>query len=188
MLVTFRVKDTHTTLHSRPAEITALELAALTRRLHSSNATLDVDENEFGVAPLNFEINANAMSMASFSACFDHRADIIAIVEEAQFLGRTLRVTHLGRLSPITIEVSEHIALARDLMMGPDLAGKVLFALGRDNADAGELTLDSLRTLLQNHRTYDAFRGAKIMPIYDSLAYLAFTNCGEQRPVLAWAS
>ena len=50
MLVTFRVKDTYTTLHSRPAEITALELAALTRRLHSSNATLDVDEGEFGAS------------------------------------------------------------------------------------------------------------------------------------------
>ena len=36
----------------------------------SSNATLDVDEGEFGVAPLNFEINANAMSMASFTACW----------------------------------------------------------------------------------------------------------------------
>ncbi|ANC50760.1 hypothetical protein CP97_15069 (plasmid) [Aurantiacibacter atlanticus] len=188
MLVTFRIEDTRTQLHSTPAEISALELAALTRRLHASDIALDVDANEFGAAPLNFEINANSLSMAAFTACFDHRAEIIAIVEEAQFLGRTLRVRHLGRLAPITIEVSEHIALARDLMMGPDLAGKVLFALGRDNADAGELTLDSLRTLLQNHRTYDAFRGAKIMPIYDSLAYLAFTNCGEQRPVLAWAS
>jgi len=187
MLVTFRVKDTHTTLHSRPAEITALELAALTRRLHSSNATLDVDEGEFGVAPLNFEINANAMSMASFTACFDHRADIIAIVEEAQFLGRTLRVTHLGRLSPITIEVSEHIALARDLMMGPDLAAKLLFALGRDNAENGEIALESLRELLQEPRIYDAFAAAKIAPLYDSLTYLAFTDCGEQAPVLEWA-
>ena len=167
MIVTFRIKDTQTQLHSRPAEISALELAALTRRLHSGNAALDVDPGEFGAAPLNFEI--------------------ISIVEEAQFLGRTLRVRHLGRLAPITIEVSEHIALARDLMMGPDLAAKVLFALGRDDADEGELTLESLRLLLQDHRTYDAFCGAKITPIYDSLAYLAFTDCGEQTPILEWA-
>ena len=187
MIVTFRIKDTQTQLHSRPAEISALELAALTRRLHSGNAALDVDPGEFGAAPLNFEINANALSMAAFTACFDHRTDIISIVEEAQFLGRTLRVRHLGRLAPITIEVSEHIALARDLMMGPDLAAKVLFALGRDDADEGELTLESLRLLLQDHRTYDAFCGAKITPIYDSLAYLAFTDCGEQTPILEWA-
>ena len=178
MLVTFRIKDTQTQLHSRPAEISALELAALTRRLHSGNAALDVDPGEFGAAPLNFEIDANALWMAAFTACFDHRAEIISIVEEAQFL---------GRLAPITIEVSEHIALARDLMMGPDLAAKVLFALGRDDADEGELTLESLRLLLQDHRTYDAFCGAKITPIYDSLAYLAFTDCGEQTPVLEWA-
>ena len=125
--------------------------------------------------------------MASFTACFDHRADIIEIVEEAQFLGRTLRVTHLGRLSPIMIEVSEHIALARDLMMGPDLAAKLLFALGRDNAENGEIALESLRELLQEPRIYDAFAAAKIAPLYDSLTYLAFTDCGEQAPVLEWA-
>ena len=99
MIVTFRIKDTQTQLHSRPAEISALELAALTRRLHSGNAALDVDPGEFGAAPLNFEINANALSMAAFTACFDHRTEIISIVEEAQFLGRTLRVRHLGRLA-----------------------------------------------------------------------------------------
>ena len=116
------------------------------------------------------------------------RLEGIEIVEEAQFLGRTLRVQHLGRAAPITIEVSEHVALVRDLMMGPDLAAKVLYALGRDNADPGELTLESLRTLLQDHRIYEAFCAAKISPIYDSLTFLAFTDCGEQVPVLEWNS
>ncbi|WP_297775903.1 hypothetical protein [uncultured Roseovarius sp.] len=188
MLVTFRIKDTATRLSSEPAAITSIELAALTRKLHSHDVGLDVDPGEFEAAPINFEINANSLSMANFTSCFDHRAEIIEIVEEAQFLGRMLRVQHLGRAAPITIEVSEHIALVRDLMMGPDLAAKVLYALGRDNADPGELTLESLRTLLQDHRIYEAFCAAKISPIYDSLTFLAFTDCGEQVPVLEWNS
>ena len=188
MLVTFRVKDTITKLSSSPATISALELAALMRKLHSLDVGLDIDAHEFEASPINFEINANSFSMANFTSCFDHRAEIIEIVEEAQFLGRTLRVQHLGRAAPITIEVSEHIALARDLMMGPDLAAKVLYALGRENAEPGELTLESLRTLLQDHRIYEAFCAAKISPIYDSLTFFAFTDCGEQTPVMEWSS
>ncbi|MEM6409920.1 MAG: hypothetical protein AAF683_00125 [Pseudomonadota bacterium] len=187
MLVTFRIKDTATKLNSTAAVISALELAALMRKLHSHDAALDTDPDEFEAAPINFEINANSLSMSELTSCFDHRTEIIAIVEEAQFLGRTLRVQHLGRAQPIRIEVSEHIALARDLIMGPELAAKVLYALGRDNAEAGELTLETLRTLLQDHRTYEAFCSARISPIFDQLSYLAFTDCGEQTPVMEWS-
>ena len=161
MLVTFRIKDTATPLHSKPATVSFSELAALMRKLHSHDAALDVDAGEFAAAPLNFEVNANSLSMAEFTSCFDHRADVISVVEEAQFLGRTLRVSHL--------------------------AAKVLYALGRGDAGPGELTLESLRQLLQEPRTYDAFCAAKIAPVYDSLTYLAFTDCGEQTPVLEWS-
>lgn len=187
MLVTFRIKDTATRLHSKPAVISALELAALMRKLHSHDVGLDIDAREFSAAPTNFEINANSLSMANFTSCFDHRAEVIEVVEEAQFLGRTLRVQRPGPTAPITIAVSEHIALARDLMMGPDLAAKVLYALGRDNAEPGELTLEGLRNLLQEPSTHDAFCAAKITPVFDSLTYLAFTDCGEQIPVVEWA-
>ena len=188
MLVTFRIKDTETKLHSKPAAISASELAALTRKLHMGDSAIDVDPGEFGAAPLNFEINANALSMAGFTSCFANRVEIIEIVEEAQFLGRTLRVRHRERLAPIMIEVSEHIALARDLRMSSDLAGKLLFALGRDSSAMGEVTLENLRDLLQDHRVYEAFCAGKIEPVYNSLVYLAFTDCGAQHPVLEWAS
>lgn len=187
MLVTFRIKDTTTSLHSMPATISVLELAELMRALHASDSFLDVDPGEFAAAPINFEVNANSLSMANFTRCFDHRAETIEVVEEAQFLGRTLRFEKSGPLQPLTMRVSDHIALARDLMMGPALAAKVLYALGRDNADPGELTLDTLRQLLQEPKIYDAFCGAKIAPIYDSLTFLAFTDCGEQAPVMEWS-
>ena len=41
MLVTFRVKDKTTRLHSEPAEISALELASLMRRLHAGHADIE---------------------------------------------------------------------------------------------------------------------------------------------------
>ena len=129
MLVTFRVKDIETRLHSVPAQIRPQELAALMRRLHTANSTIDADPGEFLAAPLNFEINANALAIAEFASCFDHRAEMIAIVEEAQFLGRMLRIEHPQCDAPITMRVSEHIALVGDMTMSSDLAAKVLTLL-----------------------------------------------------------
>ena len=64
MLVTFRVKDKTTRLHSEPAEISALELASLMRRLHAGHADIETESHEFSAAPLNFEVNANSLSLA----------------------------------------------------------------------------------------------------------------------------
>ena len=72
MLVTFRVKDIETRLNSKPAQIRPPELAELMRRLHTTNSTIDADPGEFLAAPLNFEINANALAIAEFASCFDH--------------------------------------------------------------------------------------------------------------------
>lgn len=188
MLVTFRVKDTATRLHSKPAEISAHELANLLRRLHASCAAIGADQNEFSAAPLNFEVNANSLALASFASCFDWRAEVIAIVEEAQFLGRTLRVYYPGRPAPITIMVSEHIALARDILLPSELAAKVVRALGQGGGPEGEIPLDGLRALLRDHHTAEAFRSAQIETVFESLSILASTDCGEQFPMMEWAS
>ena len=188
MLVTFRIKDTVTMLHSKPAEISFRELASLMRKLHINKADLDVDAKELMAAPLNFEVNANVLSMAEFTTCFGHRVEIIAIVEEAQFLGRTLRIEHPNMRAPITMKVSEHIALGREMMMGPELAAKALYCLGRDSDEPGELKLHDLQGLLQDHRIHEAFVRANITPVYDSFSKLALTDCGDQRPMLEWSS
>ncbi len=188
MLVTFRVKDKTTRLHSEPAEISALELASLMRRLHAGHADIETESHEFSAAPLNFEVNANSLSLASFAACFDWRAEVIAIVEEAQFLGRTLRVHCPGGSSPITIMVSEHIALARDILLPTELAAKVARALGQGDGSEGEIPLDALRALLSDHHTAEAFRIAQIETVFESLSVLAYTDCGEQFPTMEWAS
>ncbi|KPF72311.1 MAG: hypothetical protein HEQ21_19895 [Blastomonas sp.] len=86
MLVTFRVKDIETRLHSKPAPIRPSELAALMRRLHTSNSTIDADPDEFLAAPLNFEINANALAIAEFASCFDHRPEMIGVSRKRSFL------------------------------------------------------------------------------------------------------
>lgn len=188
MLVTFRVKDIETRLHSKPAPIRPPELAALMRRLHSSNSTIDADPGEFLAAPVNFEINANALAIAEFASCFDHRPEIIAIVEEAQFLGRMLRIDHQQCDAPITMRVSEHIALVGAITMSSDLAEKVPTSLGCHQQEPGQLSLQELGTALEDHRTYAAFVRAGITPLFASLAFIASTDCGEQHPLLEWSS
>lgn len=157
------------------------------RRLHTANSTIDTDPGEFLAAPLNFEINANALAIAAFASCFDHRAEMIAIVEEAQFLGRMLRIEHQQWDAPITMRVSEHIALVGDITMSSDLASKVLTSLGRHANESGQLSLQKLATALEDHRTYAAFVKAGITPLFESLAFIAATDCGEQHPLLEWS-
>ena len=188
MLVTFRIKDIETRLHSKSAQIRPPELAALMRRLHTSNSTIDANPGEFLAAPLNFEINANALAIAEFASCFDHCPEMIGLVEEAQFLGRMLRIEHQQSDAPITMRVSEHIALVGDITMSSDLAAKVLTSLGYHRQESGQLTLQKLGTALEDHRTYAAFAKAGITPLFESLAFIAATDCGEQHPLLEWTS
>ncbi len=101
---------------------------------------------------MNFEINANALAIAEFASCFDHRPEMIAIVEEAQFLGRMLRIEHQQCDAPITMRVSEHVALVGDITMSSDLAAKVLTSLGRHANESGQLPLHKLGTALEDHR------------------------------------
>jgi hypothetical protein len=112
---------------------------------------------------------------------------MIAIVEEAQFLGRMLRIEHQQCGAPITMRVSEHIALVGDTTMSSDLAAKVLTSLGCHEHESGQLSLQKLGTALEDHRTYEAFVKAGITPLFASFAFIVSTDCGEQHPLLEWS-
>lgn len=63
-----------------------------------------------------------------------------------------------GGPSPITIMVSEYIALARDILLPSELAAKVVRALGQGDGSEGEIPLDALRALLSDQHTADLRR------------------------------
>ena len=187
MLVTFRIVDTQSRLHTKPATITARQLAKLATTLRDYRMVIDVDPSEIEHLPVNFEFNANSIALAKLAGLFDWREDIIAIVEEAQFLGRSLRVERVPDSTDLQLCVSEHIALANDMSLREDTAAKLFAAIGINPATRTSISIDRLGDLLRQPSMAKAFDNLRIRTIYDQLAMTVTTDCGEQQPRLAWA-
>jgi len=186
MFTIFRVIDTETKLHSTPAILTARELAAFRRLMQYQNIPIDPDPGEIEGTAYHFEVNANGIPLAAFATALDFRADVIAVVEEAHWLGRSLRVERVTPTSNIVLRVSNHIAFTNTFTIAEDLAAKAFHALGIDPRKTRSITINQLRTLLQNPAVFSAFDSAQIEAVYNNFAQFAFIDCGEQQPELEW--
>lgn len=187
MLVTFRIIDTQSRLHTAPAAITARQLAKLVAMLRHYSIVIDPDEAEPDHLPINFEFNANSIALAKLAGLFDWRDDIIAIVEEGQFLGRTLRVERAPASTDIQLRVSEHIALASNMTLREDTAARLFATTGINPTMRTSISINRLRDLLRQPSMVKAFEDLAIRTIYDQLAMTVSTDCGEQLPRLSWA-
>lgn len=186
MLTFFRIIDTHSKLHTSPAELNARELARLRTTLQSAGILADPDDGEVDGIAYNFEANANAIALARFAGIFEHRLDLVAIMEEAQFLGRSISVSRASCDATATIHVSEHIAISPEIALSNEQADDVLQCLNLSRASARPLPLSVLRELLQTPSVYHRFAHHKLSHVFEYLARMADTECGDQLPHLAW--
>ncbi|MGE4404292.1 hypothetical protein [Pseudomonas sp.] len=182
----FRIIDTQTKLHSKAAPLNARELASLRLTLQSAGIHADLDEGEVDGTALNFEYNANAVAIARFAQLFDARLDIVSVIEESQFLGRAIRVRRTDSDAFATLEVSEHIAISPELAVTRRQAELVLDCLDWPRSERRSIPLDELRSRLGAGRTYSRFERHDLGYLFDYLARIADTDCGEQIPELAW--
>ena len=83
----FRIVDTDTVLHSRPAPTNAREIAALRVLLQNEGRFALLDGGDLDGTAIKFEYNANAIAIASFASIFPERDDVLAVIEEAQAMG-----------------------------------------------------------------------------------------------------
>jgi hypothetical protein len=187
MLTFFRIVDAHTKLLSKPAPLNARELASLRSILQNAGIPTLLDDGELDGTAYNFEANANAIAIARFAALFRDRLDLLAVLEEAQFLGRSIRVTRTARNCDAFLEVSEHIAFSPEIAVKRSQADQVLECLDLDPANSNEIALDALRSKLSNPATYHRFKQHDLENTYEYLTRLSYTDCGEQSPHLAWA-
>jgi len=187
MLTFFRIVDTRTKLLSKPAPLNARELASLRSILQGAGVSPILDDGENDGTAYNFEANANGLAIAQFAALFRDRLDLLAIVEEAQFLGRSIRVSRAARNCDALLEVSEHIALSPEIAVTRNQAAHVFECLDLDPTTSTEIPLDALRSKLSNPATYHRFRRQGLANTYEYLSRLSYTDCGEQFPHLAWA-
>lgn len=148
MLTFFRIVDTHTKLLSTPAPLNARELASLRSILQNAGIPTLLDDGEVDGTAYNFEANANAIAIAiaHFAALFRDRLDLLGVVEEAQFLGRSIRVSRAARNCDALLEVSEHIALSPEIAVTRNQADHVFECLDLDPATSTQIPLDALRS------------------------------------------
>lgn len=123
MTTTFRIVDRDTTIHSTKAPITARQLAALRSFLREHEALSDDDPaNEPPLLAYAFKGSIARFSLAVLARLFDNSVAAIAVLEEAQYLGRNLRVTRSEADLEIAISVSLTIDGSDDLELSESQA------------------------------------------------------------------
>ncbi|WP_103727496.1 hypothetical protein [Novosphingobium sp. HII-3] len=187
MLTFFRIVDTQTQLRSKPAPLNARELARLRSILQYNSVVTEPEAGETEGTAYNFEANANAVALAKFAGLFTERLDVLAILEEAQFLGRAIRVSRAAPNTDAILQVSEHITLTPEIAVTSEQADHVLDCLGLDNHVTEGIPLSTLRSTLANPATYHRFERGNLTTTYEYLERLSYTDCGDQAPHLSWA-
>lgn len=183
----FRIVDTESPLHSKPATLNARELAALRVILQSTGRYAMPDDGETDGTAFNFEHNANAVPIATFASVLGDREDILAIIEEAQFLGRAIRVSRASTSHEPQLQVSPYIALSPPIAVTFEQADRVLECLGFEAGEVPSIPLATVRQKLHDPATSYRFDRCKLSHIFDYLVRFCDTDCGDQLPHLAWA-
>ena len=126
-------------------------------------------------------------AIATVCALFDHEAAVIAVVEEAQFLGRRLRFGRDETTHRLTVEVAKSMGAAADLNLCNANAIALLAALGVAPERVGELALSELRPMLADLTVRDRFAARGLEARFEAIRAMAAIETTDQDPRLIWA-
>jgi len=192
MTITFRVEDGRSILPPSPAVITPDQLASLRDLLAEQSLRLGFAM----LLPVHgltgdpwFELDARVchLSLAVVSKCFDHAPSVIAILDEAQFLGRRVRVAQTERAGDITMRLSLNPDAAPEIALANAQALALLDGLGIDRQVAGMVTMTELRQRLTTpriRRRLDA--EPQMVNCVETLTTMAALKPTEGEYLLAW--
>ncbi len=157
MTITFRVDDGLDTLLPTPAVITTDQLGSLRNLLaeqgeHLGFCLLFPEHGEVSEAAFAFEARVCPLALAMVSRCFDHDLSVIAVLDEAQFLGRRVRVWRMGWSGDIRIGLASGLDDVPGLEVANGNAYALLETLGLDPDSMGELPIAELRQRLSDPR------------------------------------
>ncbi len=157
MTITFRVEDGRSILPPTPAIITPDQLAALRELLSEQSVRLGFALllPIYGVTGdpwFEFDARVCHLSLASVSKCFDHDPAVIAVLDEAQFLGRRVRIAQTERSSDIQLRLSLNPDAAPEMALANPEALTLLDRLGIDRQTAGMVPMTELRQRLMDPR------------------------------------
>lgn len=192
MTITFRVDDGHNILSPSPAVITPDQLGALRDLLAEQSARTGAPM----VMPIHgepvsgsFEIEARVcpLALASIARCFDHDPAVIAVIDEAQFRGRRVRIWQEEPTGDIRLGLGLNPDDAPELELASGNAFALLASLGLDEESCGTIPMSQLRQRLMDPRIRRRLDGDPHMSRYvEALTTMAALKPTDGEYHLAW--
>jgi hypothetical protein len=192
MTITFRVEDGRAILAPMAAIITPDQLASLRDLLAEQSLRLGFAMllPGYGVTGdpwFAFDARVCHLSLAVVSKCFDHDPSVIAILDEAQFLGRRVRVAQTDPTGDITMRLSLNPDAAPEIALANPKALALLDGLGIDRMTAGMVPMTELRRRLTDPRIRHRLDSDPDMAeSIETLATMAALKPIEGEYLLAW--
>lgn len=157
MTITFRIDDGLDTMLPTPAVITTDQLGSLRDLLAEQGERLGFcllfpEHGEVSEPDFAFEARVCPLALAMVSRCFDHDPSVIAVLDEAQFIGRRVRVWRMGWAGDIRIGLAIGLDNVPELEVANGNAYALLETLGVDPESVGELPVAELRQRLSDPR------------------------------------
>jgi hypothetical protein len=193
MTITFRIDDGHNILSPIPAVITHDQLGALRDILADQAIRLGITmmipiHGVTGDPPFEFEARVCPLALAVVSKCFDHDPAVIAVLDEAQFLGRRVRIWQTEHGGDIKIGLASNPDAAPELEVANGNAYALLEGLGLDPDRGGAVAMTELRLRLTDPRIRRRLDADPGMAGYvEKLAAMAALKPIDGEYHLAWA-
>ncbi len=192
MTITFRIENGNGVLPPKAAVITPDQLASLRDLLAEQSLRLAMTmllpiHGVTGDPGFELEARICPLALAVVSKCFDHDPDVIAVLEEAQFLGRRVRIWQALRSRDFRIRLSLTPDDAPQLAMSEAHAMTLLYGLGLDRERTGVIAMTELRDRLTSPRISRRLAADPAMASYvETLTAMAVLKPVEGEYRLAW--
>lgn len=153
MNVTFQLRSkTATTV--KPAVVTIEQLTAFRSFAKTYGHNVGVfDDDAFSYLEHGFEARVCPWSWATLARLFGNEEAAIAVIEEAQFLGLTVRFWRDTQTAEIMMAVSSTPDGTWPMDLSNSSAHHLLDALGKGCEPSGQIDLDELQTIIADQPT-----------------------------------
>lgn len=189
MSITFSVADdVIASLKSasiRPRQLAAFRVFARAEAKRSGITVIDPAGQGFGA--YDFEARVCPFALATIAALFDMDADVIGVLEEAQFRGRLVRFERDKSDGMLRIRVSAWPDGALEMNISNANAYAILEALGLETDAIGEISSAELRAKLTDPDIRKRFEADHLEHYIAPLTSLAWTGDEDANARVVWA-
>lgn len=187
MSITFSLMSTSGPAHSRPAPITPRQLAAFRAFARENRILTDDFDDEPEHLSYSFEASTCRFAWPVIAGVLGSSEAVVAVVEEAHFLGRKLLFYRDRETHTITVRASEGIDGFEEINLHDPNAYAVLESLGLPADNCGEIDLEELRQRLADPQTRRRFINAGIGRRLCFFEAAAGLDEGLNSPCLVWS-